>query len=344
MCLGAEVRMQVEHTLELKDRLEDKCANQTALLSERDSEIAHLKSLLSLKEAEAAEAIRLRGQLSVVEASDVVKDNELRDLKERNFVLEGEKDVLSEKVTTLESVTAAKEAELASLSSQVAKLTSDLSGFQLLRDELISKVASLESERDSLSNHCLRSIEYLRVLGEAIGCAVNKGMQDGLAAGIDHGKARRDLSVIKAYDPFAKAKYVDAVNALRTMDFSLLYELRSKKDASIVDLMDSLRLEGPLAKIPGADDLQPSPEQLMLPIHRTEDDVPLSSRSLIGEASTSAAPASPEPITTFSTTFASSGVVPPLSISNDQVLDMKPHDEDPPVVTFEKQELDTSPE
>ncbi|GJS74438.1 hypothetical protein Tco_0707279 [Tanacetum coccineum] len=69
---------------------------------------------------------------------------------------------------------------------------------------------------------------------------------------------------------------------------------------------------------------------------------PLSSKSLTGEASTFAALVMPEPITTLSTTFASSDVVPPLSISNDQVLDTETHDEDPPVVTFEKEELGTS--
>ncbi|GJW14416.1 hypothetical protein Tco_0018549 [Tanacetum coccineum] len=117
VCLGAEVRMRAEHTLEQKDRLEDKCFEQTALLSKRETEIAHLKSLLSLKEAKAAEAIRLRGQIFVIEAVDAAKGNELRDLKERNFVLEGEKDVLFEKVKTLESAAALKETELASLAA-----------------------------------------------------------------------------------------------------------------------------------------------------------------------------------------------------------------------------------
>ncbi|GKF96758.1 hypothetical protein Tco_0292579, partial [Tanacetum coccineum] len=77
MCLGAE------HTLEQKDRLEDKCVEQTTLLSEKDVEIAHLRSLLSLKETEATEAIHLRR----------------------------EKDALSEKVATLESMTTSKETE-----------------------------------------------------------------------------------------------------------------------------------------------------------------------------------------------------------------------------------------
>ncbi|GJV09594.1 hypothetical protein Tco_1347250 [Tanacetum coccineum] len=131
VCLGAEVRMLAEHTLEKKGELEDKCAEKTALLSERDVEIIHLKSLLSLKEAEATEAISLHSQLSVVEAADAAKGIKLRDLKEKNFALEGEKNVLSERVKTLESVIASKDVELTSLSSHVANLTADFSGFRL---------------------------------------------------------------------------------------------------------------------------------------------------------------------------------------------------------------------
>nr|GEZ10529.1 hypothetical protein [Tanacetum cinerariifolium] len=121
-----------------------------------------------------------------------------------------------------------------SVQSGMLQLTSKLSGFQLLHDELSFKVASLESKSDVLAD------------------------QDGLKAWVDHGKAGNDLFVIEAYDPFAKAKYINIVNALGTVDFSLLSELRSKKDASMVDLMDSLCLEGPLAEIPRAEDLQPS--------------------------------------------------------------------------------------
>nr|GEV29491.1 hypothetical protein [Tanacetum cinerariifolium] len=403
VCLGVEVRMRAEHTLEMKGKLEDKFVEQTVLLSERDAKIAHLKSLLSLKESEAAEAIRLHGQLTTVEAADEAKDSELKYLKEKNFFLEGERDVMSEKIVTLKSANAAKEAELASISSQVAELTSDLSGFQLSRDELNSKVASLESKRDCLvtQKNSLESAfelfrehmealqdEQAKILGDrvaefdaaAIGFAVNKGIQDGLKARIDHGQAGRDLSVIEAYDPSTKAKYIDAINALGAVDFFLFSKLESKKDSCIVDLMDSLWLDGILAEILGAENLQPSPKQLMLPIHRLEDDVvtwetsissslqvvnlrvqrfmeevketrllltdvitplvePLSFKSLTGEASTSAAL-----ITTLSTTFASSNVVLPTLVVNDQVLDAEPHNEDPPVVAFEKEELGTSPE
>nr|GEY56903.1 hypothetical protein [Tanacetum cinerariifolium] len=363
VCLAAKVRMRTKHTLERK------------------------------------EAIRLRGQLTTVEAADVAKDSELKDLKEKNFFLEGERDVMSEKIATLESANAAKEAELASLSSQdeqtkilgdrVAELDAQLSKMAIhLDEEFYPRFLTTLSGRRWFLTHgltlvllkCLQSSEYLQALGNTIGCAVNKGIQDGLKAGINHGQACRDLSVIEAYDPSAEAIYIDVVNALGAVDFSLLSELESKKDSCIVDLIDSLRLDGILVEIPGAENLQPSPEQLMLPIHRPEDDIvigetslssslqvvnlrvqrfmkevkekrslltdvitplvePLSFKSLTGEASTSGAS-----ITTLPTTFASSDVVVPTSVVNDQVLDVKLHKEDPFVVDFEKEELGTSPE
>nr|GFC32597.1 hypothetical protein [Tanacetum cinerariifolium] len=80
---------------DVKDQLKDRFSEQADLLSEKDAEIANLKSLLSLKEAEAAEAIRLRGQLSA-KAIDATKSNKLRNL-EKNLALEEEKSVLSGK-------------------------------------------------------------------------------------------------------------------------------------------------------------------------------------------------------------------------------------------------------
>ncbi|GKA44226.1 hypothetical protein Tco_0736950 [Tanacetum coccineum] len=56
---------------------------------------------------------------------------------------------------------------------------------------------------------------------------------------------------------------------------------------------------------------------------------PLSSKSLTGKARTSVAPATADPISTLSMTFAPSDVVPPLSVPDYQVLDTEPHDGDP---------------
>nr|GEY33356.1 (R)-mandelonitrile lyase-like [Tanacetum cinerariifolium] len=323
VCLWAEVRIRAENTLERKIELKDRCAEQTTLLSEKDVKIAHLRSFLSLKEVEAAEAISLRSQLSVVEAMDAAKGNELKDLKEKNFALEGEKNVLSERVKALESVAASKEVELASFSSQVVNLTTDLSGLQLSRHELNSKMhdeqvcvlsdrfvaidsylmemvlhmdaefyprylTTIAGRRWILSRglrlvlaKCLSSPEYLSAMGEAIGCAIDKGMQDGLAAGIEHGIAERSIMDVAAFNPSAESDYIVAINALQGVS--------------------------PAAETSEASQLQPSLDQLMIPIHRLEDQLlaacllwiplvePLSARNLtVHTALSTVVPPSPK--------------------------------------------------
>ncbi|GKC38366.1 hypothetical protein Tco_1050750 [Tanacetum coccineum] len=85
-------------------------------------------------------------------------------------------------------------------------------------------------------------MKYLAVLGETIGRTIDKGMQDGLVTGIDHRKAGRGLVDVVSYNPPVKAS--------------------------------------PASKTPEANQLQPSPEQLMLPIHRLEDQVVIGETSL----------------------------------------------------------------
>ncbi|GKB24694.1 hypothetical protein Tco_0864095 [Tanacetum coccineum] len=111
-CFSAEFRLSSEHIYRERKKFERKCD----LLKEKDAEIANLKAQLSLKEAEAAEAIR---------------------------ILEGQ-------VTTLESAASAKEAECASLTAQTSKLTQDLSSLQLSFDELNVKAISFKSQKDNL--------------------------------------------------------------------------------------------------------------------------------------------------------------------------------------------------
>ncbi|GKF30704.1 hypothetical protein Tco_0100502, partial [Tanacetum coccineum] len=76
---------------------------------------------------------------------------------------------------------------------------------------------------------CLQSPKYLAALGGVIGRAIDKGMQDGLTAGIDHEKAERGLVDVAAYNPSTEANYISAINALRAVDFPLLAQLESHK-------------------------------------------------------------------------------------------------------------------
>ncbi|GJU35778.1 hypothetical protein Tco_1184132 [Tanacetum coccineum] len=232
-CFSAEVRLRSEHKYKERMKFERKCQRQVDLLKEKDTEIANLKAQLSLKEAEAAEAIRLRSQVAAIEGTKVARVDELNGLKERNSALEEEKNVLEKKVVVLESVDAAKETELTSLTAQTAKLTEDLSVLCLSCDELSVKASSLEAKMDRLIEAV--QDEQVKVLSDKVaeldsdfmGMALHldeefyprflttiagqrwilgRGLRlDGLVASIDHGKAGRGLVDVAAYNPFAES-------------------------------------------------------------------------------------------------------------------------------------------
>nr|GEV45032.1 hypothetical protein [Tanacetum cinerariifolium] len=122
--------------------------------------------------------------------------------------------------------------------------------------------------------------KYLTALGLAISHGIEKGMQSGLSAGIDHGKAGRNLKDIVAYSLVAEADYNFSLQRFHEVDFPLLAELSSHKDASVEDIMDLLCLEIPFIDALGMSDLQPDIEQLMLPIYRPKYKVVLGEISL----------------------------------------------------------------
>ncbi|GJR83290.1 hypothetical protein Tco_0154075 [Tanacetum coccineum] len=95
---------------------------------------------------------------------------------------------------------------------------------------------------------CLNSNEYMEALGHAFGRAIEKGMQEGLAAGIEHGQAGRCLTDLEAYIPSAEDDFNSAIRELRDLNFPLLQELSTKKDASTWDIMDLLRLDDAVAE------------------------------------------------------------------------------------------------
>nr|GFA40390.1 hypothetical protein [Tanacetum cinerariifolium] len=162
-----------------------------------------------------------------------------------------------------------------------------------LRDELSilnERNAILEMERNALDWKATdledsvmgkeHSFEYLFALGAAIMKAIEKGMQDGLAVRITHCAEGRTLADVAGYNPSAKAKYVSALQHLQSVDFSLLSELRSNKDASIDTLMNILRLEDTLAERLGCIGSQTHVDQLMFLVHHTPDKVVVGATSM----------------------------------------------------------------
>ncbi|GKE44113.1 hypothetical protein Tco_1471397, partial [Tanacetum coccineum] len=135
-CLGTEVQMRAEHTLRKKKFLEEECAQQTNLLKEKDAEIASLKSQLSLKEAEAAEAIRLHCHVATIEATEALHAVELNLLKERNSTLEAKMRASEEKVAALESKKSSLTDQVSLLETTCAKLRNQVADYELFKEQI----------------------------------------------------------------------------------------------------------------------------------------------------------------------------------------------------------------
>ncbi|GKA70612.1 hypothetical protein Tco_0776751 [Tanacetum coccineum] len=288
ICLGSEVRSRAEHELELKEKLKAKYAARGKLLEERDSEILRLKAQLAEKEAETAEVVRLRDQVST---------------------LSKEKSVLFTEVLALKVTITQKDHDISLLDSRATHLASDLNDAQVAcseagtkmtslafeRDRLISEVSSLqaafkdfkekmEAQQEEQAQELYSHVAKLEahILGHALGRAVDFGMQEGLEAGHEHGVAGRSLSVVHAYNlKAARVSYFDAVKALEDASFPLVDLLKSKKDAGMDEVLDCFLLDGPLARLPEAAYLQPCIKQLSVPIHHA------GAKTAIGETSLS---------------------------------------------------------
>lgn len=122
----------------------------------------------------------------------------------------------------------------------------------------------------------LTSPEYLRLFGKFVSAALNKGLHEGLMAGIEHVESKRDLSQSQAYNPNAAAEYTSVSQELRDYRFPLFEQLSAVKDASIGEMMDFLRLDDRTAEKLLMSNDQPHEEQLSIPVRN-----PLS-REVIG--------------------------------------------------------------
>ncbi|GKD57185.1 hypothetical protein Tco_1290572 [Tanacetum coccineum] len=183
----------------------------------------------------------------------------------------------------------------------------------------------------------MHSPECLFALGAAIGNAIEKGMQDGLSAIITHGTEGRALTDLAAYNPSAEADYISALQHLQNVNFSLLAELRSNKDASVDTLMNILRLEETLTERLGLAESQPHVDQLMVPIHHSPkkvvvgattlslalDSEPFSAEVLTGaEGTFDTVPTTADTTIALSTTLASASIIVPIYVDDYEVVGM----------------------
>ncbi|GJZ08571.1 hypothetical protein Tco_0542854 [Tanacetum coccineum] len=337
----AEVRMRVEYNIRERRRLNSVVEEKNSLLKAKDVEIETLKARLLMKEAEAAEATRLQSTNLGVKVADLaasvkVREQEVADLDAQVAFAKSQSDNLAGRELQDEQIRV--------MNDKFEKLYVDFVEMALhLEEKFYPHLLTTIASRRWLLTYglklalvkCLHSPEYLSALGAVISRAIEKGIQDGLAARITHGHEGRDVN------------------------FSLLSELKSNKDASTETLMNILRLYKPLAERLGLDESQSHVDQLLVPIHHLSDrtvigatsllfsldvsrnrvqkirdnianhrsalhDVfvplvePLSSAALKGTKGTS--DTAPETTMTLSVTFASTSSIPPISTDDYDVV------------------------
>ncbi|GJX47097.1 hypothetical protein Tco_0272287 [Tanacetum coccineum] len=298
-------------------RLRDQVSVLTAEKSFLSAEVSALKSAVSQKETDIS---LLYSRATYLKSA--LDDSQAACAEARNLIsaLSSERDGLASEVSTLhsafrdfkEKIEAQQEAQAQVLYNRVAELEGEFYPAYLTalarRRWLLTHGVQLAMVK------CLKSPEYQGILGHALGRAVDFGMQEGLAAGHEHGVARTPLFAVTAYNPeTAEANYLDAVRALEEADFHLVHLLKSKKDFGMDEVLDCFLLDGPLVDLPEAAHLQLCIEQLSVPIYHADVKAvvaalcqlmvdiishPLSFQNLVGEARTSAATLSIEDLDT----------------------------------------------
>ncbi|GJZ77605.1 hypothetical protein Tco_0642277 [Tanacetum coccineum] len=249
-CFNAEVRMRLEHELRGRQKLEERCTLQAIRLRGQIKNVETTKAAMdgelnSLRERNTVlESATIAKDSEIAKLSQELSSLQLScdDLSVKASTLECEKDKLANQVSVLEAdcsglrdevlgyklfkerIEEMQDAQIKALSNRVAGIDFDLLEMALNMDEEFYPrfLTTIAGRRWILSRgvklavvKCLHSPKYMAALGGAIGRAIDKGMQDGLVAGIEHGKAERSPDAIFAYNPFAKDNYVAAINALR---------------------------------------------------------------------------------------------------------------------------------
>ncbi|GJW17287.1 hypothetical protein Tco_0024723 [Tanacetum coccineum] len=272
LTLSSEVRMRAEYNILEKRKWRSLAEEKDSLLGEKDKEIEELSleaiegslrgkvaSVKGYNDLLEQECSVLRLQVTSLESTVAEKDRELSDLEISSSSLRSQNQGLVSQVHELEtsSTRLCEQLDLYEgnmkrleefqdnlmrpLETRLAEIDPDFTRCCMCFQEsfhphLLNVVAGrrwlLTHGMKLLTAKCLNSTEYMEALGNAFGRAIEIRMQEGLAAGIEHGQAGRCLTDLEAYIPSAEVDFNSAVCDLRGLNFPLLQELSNKKDAS----------------------------------------------------------------------------------------------------------------
>nr|GEW54143.1 hypothetical protein [Tanacetum cinerariifolium] len=278
MSLSDKVRMGAEYNIIEKRRLKSIVEEKDQLLKARDEEVENLKAQLLLKEAEVAEAIRLRAETSKLdternaldvkvtdlEAVVVRKEHELADSTAQLTFIKSHNDNLADQVLDLQVFSSEFKGKL----SNYEYLTEWLEKFQDAQLKVINdKLENLYTDFVEMSIH-LEETFYPHLLATIARCRwlLTYGMELVVANCLNSPGylPAFGTTISKAIEKGMEDRLADGITHGKE-------ELKADKDASIEAVMNILRLEKHLAERLSFNKSQPHADQLMVPIHHSSD-------------------------------------------------------------------------
>nr|GEW30900.1 putative transposase (putative), gypsy type [Tanacetum cinerariifolium] len=242
VCIIFELRLRYEHGIMTREKYEKKFTDSAAMVQQRDAEVVDLKVRLEKSVAETVKETELRKRVADLEATVAVKVGEVANLNTENARLLEESFCF--RVGSWGVRFAFRKAGCA-LDARIADVTRDMDND--LYPHMLIVIARgkwVIGHGIRLAVHkCACSAECRSALGKVISMAINKGIQQGLKAGVVHRKAGRTLSQSEDYDPEIKGKYVAVIFEFEGISFPLLDELESLKDSPLTPIMSALTLK-----------------------------------------------------------------------------------------------------
>ncbi|GJQ98455.1 hypothetical protein Tco_0009594 [Tanacetum coccineum] len=318
--LSAEVRMRAEYNIREKSRLKYVVDEQAELLKVREKEIKDLKTQLLLKEAEAAEVIRLRAEASkfeVVEKSlrDEVSQND--NLVDQVHGLETSFTKLQEKVTVYENCMGQLERfqdeQIKVVNDKFNKLYTDFVEIALhLGEKFYPHLLTTISGRRWLLTHgmelsiakCLNSTEYLSKLsGVADWHITHSAEADYLSALQTHSLAENGLTDVTPHvdQLMVPIHHCPDQRVIGASTLSLSLDVSSSRVRKIKENITNRRS---------------ALRDVFVPLSE-----PLSVTALTGtEGTSNLISASVDTTTALSVTFASASSIPPISTDDYEVV------------------------
>ncbi|GJX82702.1 gypsy type transposase [Tanacetum coccineum] len=341
MSLSAEVRLRAEYNIKEKRKLKSVVDEQAELLK------AEMKALKERNTTLKKEKNDLAMKVTDLTASVAVRDRGAAILDTLVISVKSQNENLMEQIVAVYEncmghLEKFQDDRMKEVNDKFDKLYADFIEMALHLEErfyphllitIFSRRWLLTHGMELAIYKCLNSPEYLSfALGHLRIKAIEKGNVDGLSAGITHGKKGRVLTDVAAYNPSAEVDYISALQQLQNVNFPLLAELKSNKDASIEVLMVPIH-HSPDKVVVGASALSLASDVFSSRVWKIKENianhksalrnvfVPLaelfSSTVVIGTEGTSKI--TPGITTALSTTFASASSIPPISINDYEI-------------------------